>query len=330
MTRPNGLTLVTGATGFVGGRLLERLAEHGTPVRALVRRDLPPHLANLAVETHRGDLLDPPSLSAAMQEVDTVIHCAALVTDYAPYREFERVNGRGTANLALAAARAGVGRFVHVSSTDVYGYVGTPEDEDAPLRPVGLGYNESKILAENAVRAASAEQGLPYTIVRPATIYGPRGPFEREIIPMLERKEMVLLGDGQQDAGLVYLDNVVDLILLAADDERALGQAFNACDGEGITWRQYCEALADLAGAPRCKRHAPVWLAYALAVVMERGSLLLRRRRRPLLTRFSVKVLGAPQYRPNDKARRELGWEPRVSFTEGMRRLGTWRQSQSL
>jgi nucleoside-diphosphate-sugar epimerase len=328
MTRPHGLTLVTGATGFLGGRLIERLAAEGLPVRALIRRDLPPHLTDLPLETTRGDLLDPPSLGAATQGVETVIHCAALVTDYAPYREFQRVNGEGTANLVSAAAGAGVGRLVHISSTDVYGYVGTPQCEEAPLRSVGLGYNESKILAEKAVLTAGAERGLPYTIVRPATIYGPRGPFEHEIIPMLQREEMVLLGDGQQDAGLIYVDNVVDLTLRAASDERALNQTYNACDGEGITWRQYCDALAELVGAPRCNKHAPVWLAYALAVVMERGSLLLRRSRRPLLTRFSVKLLGTPQDHPTDKARRELGWAPRVTFAEGIRRLGLWLQTE--
>lgn len=141
---------------------------------------------------------------------------------------------------------------------------------------------------------------------------------------MLRRGEMVILGRGEQDAGLVYVDNVVDLILSAASADQATGEAYNACDGEGIRWKGFCDALADLIGAPLCEKYAPGWLAYGLAVVMEWISLLLRRRRRPLLTRMGVKLLGTPQYHHNNKARRDLGWEPRVSFVEGIRRLGSW------
>lgn len=320
MALDHELTLITGVTGFLGGRILERLVAEGTPVSALTRRELPAHLAALDVDLRYGDLLDPASLTAAVKGAHTVIHCAALVTDFAPYKDFMRVNGDGTANIVNAARAAGVRRFVHLSTTDVYGYPAAPCDEDAPLRPVGLGYNVSKIQAEVAVR----EGGLPHVIIRPATIYGPRGPFEGEIIPMLQRREMVLLGRGGQDAGLVYVDNVVDLVLAACNSDRPLGEAYNACDGEGISWKGFCDALADLVGAPRCEKYAPRWLVYALAVVMERFSLLLHRKRRPLLTRMGVKLLGTPQYHFNHKARRDLGWEPRVSFTEGIRRLGAW------
>lgn len=320
-----GLVFVTGGTGFLGGRVIERLVADGTAVRALVRRELPPHLANLGVELHHGDLVDASTLAGALDGVDTVIHCAGLVTDYAPYAEFMRVNGTGTSNLVDAGLAAGVRRFVHISTTDVYGYQAEPQSESDPVRTTGLGYNESKIRAEVVVRAAGERDGLPFTIIRPASIYGPRSKtFVEDFVYLLKKKQMVLFGDGGQDAGLAYVDNVVDLIFAAAGSDAAVGETYNACDFDGVTWQQYCDALADLVGCERCGTHIPYGLAYALGTVLEVGSLVLRRRRRPLLTRTAVKLLGIPTAHRNDKARAELGWQPRVSFAEALERIRVW------
>ena len=325
MGRITGLTLVTGATGFLGGWVAERLVQDGTPVRVLVRRSLPRHLADLKIETHLADLVDARLVAPALEGVDTVIHCAGLVTDYAPYRQFMRVNGTGTSNLVDAAVRGGVRRFVHISTTDVYGYPPNPQSETDPMRRTGLGYNDSKIYAETVVRNAGAKHDLPFSIVRPATIYGPRSEtFVTDFVALLKRKQMVLFGDGQQDAGLVYVDNLVDLILLAATEDAALGETYNGCDGHGVSWEAYCDALSDLVGAPHCTSRMPYWLGYALGAVMERGALALGLSRRPLLTRTAVKLLGIPTGHPNDKAKRELGWEPRVSFDTAIKRIDDW------
>ncbi len=320
----DGLTLVTGGTGFLGGRLLERLVADGGPVRALVRRPLPPHLAGLAIELRRGDLQDPPTIAGVCHGVDTVFHCAGLVTDYAPYRQFMRVNGTGTANLVEDATRAGVRRFVHVSTTDVYGYPSTPQPESAPVRATGFGYSDSKISAEAVVRRAG-RHGLPFTIVRPATIYGPRGEtLVRQVADLLQRGRMLLIEDGRQDAGLAYVDNVVDLLLAAAVSRRALGETYNACDGDGVTWQQYCDRLAEVVGAPRCRRYLSFRVASRVASIMEGAWLLLGRRRRPLLTRTAVRILGLPQRHPNDKARRDLGWQPRVGLDAAFAEIREW------
>lgn len=327
MPQIEGLTLVTGGTGFLGGRALEMLREQGTPVRALVRRDLPPHLAGLDVDCHRGDLVDARSHAGALDGVDTVIHCAGMVTDYGPYRAFMHANGTGTANLVDAAVRAGVRRFVHISTVDVYGYPPVGQAESSPMRRTGLGYNDSKIAGEHAVRNAGAKHGLRFSIIRPATIYGPRSePFVVELGQMLLNNEMVFIGNGAQDAGLVYVDNIVDMALAAATHDAAVGETYNGCDCAGVTWRQYCDTLAELVGAKPCRTRVPFGLAYAIGAVLERGALLLRRERRPLLTRMAVNILGLNQCHPNTKAKSELGWEPRVSFAEGMQRIGAWLQ----
>ncbi len=324
MATLDGLTLVTGGTGFLGGRLLERLVADGTPVRALVRRPLPPHLAGLALEMRLGDLRDARTIAGVCNGVHTVIHCAGLVTDYAPYRQFMHVNGTGTANCVEDALQAGVRRFLHVSTTDVYGYPSTPQPESAPVRARGFGYSDSKIHAEGVVRHAG-RRGLAFTIVRPTTIYGPRSEtFVLQIADLLKRGRMLLVDDGQQDAGLAYVDNVVDLLLAAAVSRRAVGETYNACDCDGITWHQYCDRLAEVIGAPPCRTYLSFRVACALAGVMERMSLLLRRRRRPLLTRTAVRIFGVPQRHQNDRATRDLGWQPRVTFDAAFTEIHAW------
>ncbi len=324
MATIGGLTLLTGGTGFLGGRLLERLAADGTRVRALVRRPLPPRLAGLVVETWPGDLREARTLAGVCDGVDTVMHCAGLVTDYAPYRQFMEVNGTGTTNLVDDALRAGVRRFIHVSTTDVYGYPATPQPESAPVRAAGFGYADSKVYAEAVVRRAG-RLGLAFTIVRPATVYGPRSEtLVLQIADLLKRGRMLLLDDGQQDAGLAYVDNVVDLLLAAAVSPQAVGETYNACDGDGVTWRRYCDRLAEVVGAPPCRTFVSFRLARAVASIMERTSLLLGRRRRPLLTRTAVHILGVPQRHQNDKARRDLGWQPRVTFDAAFAEIHEW------
>ncbi|MBI4729434.1 MAG: diguanylate cyclase [Acidobacteria bacterium] len=246
--------LVTGATGFIGGSVAERLRFEGWDVRALVRPATDATaLVALGVEVARGDLGDRESLEAACRQVEVVYHVGALVTDWAPRREFVAVNVEGARALAEAAARAGVSRFVHVSTTDVYGFPDRDDlDEDAPMRKRGWGYPDSKIEGEAAVRAVAARARMPLTVVRPATVFGPRSKdFVVEMGDLLRSGSLPLVDRGRALAGFGYGPNLAAGIVLAGAVAPAAGRTYNLHDSTGKSWADYTTALAGGIGARR-------------------------------------------------------------------------------
>jgi nucleoside-diphosphate-sugar epimerase len=310
--------LVTGGSGFLGSHLIDALLARREPVRALVRRtsDIA-HLKALGVELVYGDLIDPPSLRAAALGVDRVYHCAALAADWGSWEAFRAANVTGVRNLLQAALEAGVARFIHVSTTDVYGHPDRPVDESAPYRLRGWPYGDTKIEGEGLVWAYHHGHGLPVTVVRSAT-------FVLEIVALLRRGEMIHLGRRHRPAGLTYVTDAVDLVLRAAGSDRSVGQAYNAVDDSDVTWRQYVDRLAAIVGVPGPRVIVPYRLAYLAGWAMEAAYGALHVETRPLLTRLIVEVFGTHQGFAADKARRELGWAPTVGFDEGMRRVEAW------
>src|SRR5882762_6785587 len=186
-------SLVTGASGFLGGRLAQMLHQQGEEVTILARptSDLK-HLATTPVRIVRGDLSDREALREAVQGVTHIFHCAACSTDWAPQQTYVAANIQGTQNLLDATQNAReLQRFIHVSTTDIYGYPEIPCSEDHPFVDSGLPYNQTKGLGEAAVWKAHREHGLSTTIIRPATIYGPRGKdFTQEIATLLRQRLM--------------------------------------------------------------------------------------------------------------------------------------------
>jgi nucleoside-diphosphate-sugar epimerase len=325
----SSVSLVTGASGFLGGHLAEALVKRGGKVRALVRRTSnTAHLESLGVELVPGDLGDAASLRSAVRGADRVYHCAGLVSDWGTWEAFHAANVTGVANVLEAAREAAVGRLVHISTTDVYGYPNRPVDETAPHIKRGWPYGDTKIDGEELVWDVFRRTGLPVTVIRPDSIYGPRSSsFVLEIVTLLKQGSMMHIGRGEQPAGLAYVDNVIDLILLAAGSEKSIGQAYNAADGSRITWRQYVRRLAEIVGVPDPRMTVPYRPAYAIGWSMEKLYGLFRVTSRPLLTRMAVEIFGTDLGFPVDKARRELGYEPRIGFDEGMRRVEAWLRS---
>jgi nucleoside-diphosphate-sugar epimerase len=329
------LVLLTGATGFIGGRLAARLAAAGRPVRCLVRPGADTSLlASLGAELAVGDITRPETLAGAVAGVGRVVHCAAMVSDWATVAEIEAVNVAGTRNLLEVAAAAGVKRFVHLSTTDVYGHPGGGEAITESQRPAGFSnwYAETKLRAEAEVRRASAFETV---LLRPATVYGP-GSKEvvGEIARAIQRRQMLLIDGGRPIAGLCFVENLIDATVLALDHRAAPGETFNVTDGLPVTWRRFTGDLAAGLGRPAPSFSLPYRPALALGAALEGAYRLARRGSGltlpALLSRQAVQVLGRDQRFSNRHARTVLGWEPRVGYREGMERTLKWLREEHL
>jgi nucleoside-diphosphate-sugar epimerase len=327
--------LITGASGFIGGRLAARMAAQGRAVRCLAREssDVSALLA-LGVPVVRGDLLDRSSLRAATRGCRQVVHCAALVSDWAGVAEIRAANVTGTRNLLEAAAEESVARFVQVSTTDIYGHPGNPSVDEAATPPPGAHpianwYAQSKLEAEQLVRQAAEERALEAVILRPATVYGPGSEdVVGEIARAIRGGHMLLIGGGRTDAGLCYVENLIDAILLALDRPVAASFAFNVTDGLSVSWRRFTADLAAGLGSRPPRLSIPYPLAHLIGRAMEGAYRLLHGATGlttpPLLSRQAVQVLGREQDFSTELAQTVLGWRPRVSYADGIAATLDW------
>jgi nucleoside-diphosphate-sugar epimerase len=331
------LCLITGASGFIGGRLARRLAEEGRAVRCLVRASSDSSaLRRLDVELVVGDLTDADSLARAAHGCDHVLHCGALVSDWATVTEIAAINVDGTRDLLAAAVAASVRRFVHVSSTDVYGYPdGAQVDETHAATRFRNWYAQTKLQAEAEVRRAEAAHALDAVILRPATVYGPGSKdVVGEIAHAIRGRHMLLIDRGRSIAGLCYIDNLLDAAVLALSHDAAPGHAFNVSDGLDVTWRRFTDDLAAGLDSPPVRFSIPYPMANAVGFSLEHGYRLLRRSTGlnvpPLLSRQAVQVLGKSQDFSNRKLREMLGWEPRVDYRSGLDATLAWLRDEYL
>jgi len=323
--------LVTGATGFIGGHLAQRLVQEGHQVRCLARTSSDTSLLQkLDVEIAAGDLTSARSLAVAAEGCRYVFHCGAQVSDWATTQELARINVAGTRNLLEASIDASVERFVHFSTTDVYGYPGGAAiDETYSATRFRNWYAQTKLVAEAEVRRMGEMNGMQTIILRPSTVYGPRSTAViGEIARAIRNGTMLLIDRGRPVAGLCYVDNLMDAAVLALRHERAPGHAFNVTDGLDVTWKEFTDGLAEGLGCPEVRWSLPFWIANAIGSFLEHGYRVVRKTTRlktpPLLSRQAVHVLGQNQDFSNRKARELLGWDPRVDYATGLEATLAW------
>ncbi|MCD6339666.1 MAG: NAD-dependent epimerase/dehydratase family protein [Verrucomicrobia bacterium] len=321
-------TLLTGATGFVGSHVLDRLAQEGASVRILIRavsstRWIAPHLGS--VEVVQGSLDDPRSLDRAVAgDVDCVIHCAGAIKALRP-EELDRVNRDGTRRLVEAANRRGgrIRRFLYLSSLAA-GRPGTPEnpaDETAPPAPVSC-YGRSKLAGEEEVKARWRGE---WTILRPAAVYGPR---DREFLPVFRaarRGFCPAVGDPRRALSLVWVEDLARCVAVAAESPEAAGETINVASPEIVRFGQIPRAAARALG-----RQCVVPLrtpALCFRAICRVAALWARLRGKPtVLAHGKDREVLAPGWVANTTRLRRLFGEGicATKLADGFRRTARW------
>lgn len=242
--------LITGATGFIGGRLAEATCELGIPTVALVRQwSRAARLSRLPVEMAYADILDLESLRLAAKGCDTLFHCA--VDFRRTGKAHRRSSVGGTRNVLQAALEAGVARVVFLSTTAVFGRTPPPGmlTEETPSPHSGAIYGDAKIDAERIALDYYRRHGLPVVILRPTIVYGP---FSRtwveELAAAIRDGRMVLVNSGGGICNALYVDNLIEAMLLGARHPKAPGDVFHISDASPVTWKEFIEAIARALG----------------------------------------------------------------------------------
>lgn len=313
--------MVTGAAGFVGSRLVERLEAAGHRTHALVRGGSSiPRLRALGCRVFRGDVTAPDTLGPAVAGCSAVVHCATGGSEMEAARA---INVQGTLHALEAARAAGVRRFVHVSTVVAHGrHWPAVLTENEPLQFGGDPYSATKAASEREARDFVAKTpGLELAIVRPSIVYGPGS---NRIVAELERvafERFKMLENGSGLLNMIYLDDLVDGIIRAMEAPEAANEAFLMSGATAVSWREYLEHLAAMCGKPTPPAIS-LWRARLEAFFGRWYFRFTRKPRRIEDTDFAL--MHQPSVVSIDKARRLLGFEPKVSLDEGMRRTEAW------
>ncbi len=318
--------LITGATGFLGGALARRLLHDGVKVRVIARTpEKATALRDLGAQVVQADLTDPASLRAAVQGCGVVFHVAV---DYTSYAKQLRVNVDGTRYLAQASAEAGVTRFVHVSTLAVYNNLMRGDVyEDYPLASSAYPYALSKVEGERALQDVSALYRLDYTIIRPGMIYGEGSLTWTDLLFNTARRTPTFwLNDGNGSAHLIHVDDVVDLMVTCALHPAAVNQIFNCAPDPAPTWRAVLSAYAHLDGKQAQIMSLSALMRAAAGMAMLAAPPISMGRDLPDL----LDLISSQTTYKMDKARRLLGWSPRVTLPDGIHRCAPYLRAKGL
>ena len=321
--------LVTGATGFTGGKLAQRLVADGHEVIAFVRPSSDTrHLHELNVECRSVDICDSNDVMKNFSGVQNVFHIAAAYrSEYADRAEFRAVNVDATRHLLDAADRFGVDRFIHCSTVGVQGEIeAPPASEDYRLEP-GDHYQESKLDGERLALEYS-RSGLPVSVVRPVGIYGPGDTRFLKLFRPIQRGRFVMIGTGESLYHMTYIDDLVDGFILAAERSEALGEVFTIAGPEYTTVRELVDTIADVLGRPRPRLSVPFKPVYWASVICDK--LCRAVNVSPPLYPRRVEFFHLDRAFSTDKAQRLLGYQPKVSLPDGLARTAAWYRDEGL
>ena len=319
--------LVTGATGFTGGHLARTLAAQGRQVTALVRdparaRQLEASGITLAA----GDIRDAAAVERAAQGAAVVYHIAAIYRQ-AGLREdeYRAVNARAVSTVIESASRAGVSRVVHCSTVGVHGDVERPPaGEDAPLRPGDI-YQVTKLEGEQIARDTGARTGTEVVVARPTGIYGPGDRRLLKLFRGVARRRFVVLGSGEIFYHLTYIDDLAEGFRLCGEVPGAAGRTYILAGGEVTTLNELIRIIAEVAGVDPPTLHVPVWPVWIAGAACE--AFCAPFGIEPPLYRRRVDFFTKSRAFDITRARKELGYAPKVTLREGIRRTLEWYRS---
>lgn len=316
---------VTGA-GCLGRVLVDKLVAAGADVVVVdYSAEKLAALGNGAA-TVQADITDAPAVTDAVEGSEIVFHTAALLAG--PTEDLERVNVQGTRIVAEAAAAAGVERLVHISSNAVYGISqrGALTEDRGPT-PSRQAYSMTKAAGEEVVVEVGNGNGMAYTIIRPAGIFGPGAEyFTGAFYRRATKRPFIFVGKGNGAQAVAYVDDVADLAVHAASHPRAVNEAFNCAIDPPPTAKEYVHAYGELTGN-KSWLGLPMWLVRPLSwLVVPFAKRYTYARELP----HNLAFVNAYVTYPMDKAKRLLGWEPKVDVAEGVRRSIPWLRAQGL
>lgn len=322
---------ITGASGFIGRNLIAWLHQQGGyDIRALIESGH--EVAGVKPNNlFTGDINDGPLLERAMKGVDTVYHLAAVVRDWGEANLMIRVNTLGTKTVAEAAAKAGVRRLVYLSSLNVHRFVGWYHaTEKTPRDNYQFPLSMSKLMGEHVVERYWYEGKLEVVIVRPGAFVF--GPYDYKnfvaLVDALEKEQFTHVNGGRAHTCFSYVENLVEGLVLAAEHPDAPGNIFNLTDETPVRWKDLISLICRLGDLPFPRVNLPSQMAMISAGVLEKGYQLLRQEEPPLLTRHRVAMMANNFHFTSKKAKRILGYRPRISLEEGLARTYTWLDAE--
>ncbi|MCG7848245.1 MAG: NAD-dependent epimerase/dehydratase family protein [ANME-2 cluster archaeon] len=320
---------VTGGTGFTGGHLIQRLVKDGYEVSALARKTSNTELLKkLGVEIILGDITDKDLLKKALSGFDMVYHLAAMYREGGGIGEkpFRDVNVNGTKNMLEASMHANIDRFIHCSTAGVHGHISKPPaDESYPYNP-GDVYQETKVEGEK-LALDYFKKGLPGAVVRPVGIYGPGDLRFLKLFKTIQTGRFVMVGDGKVLYHLTYIDDLVEGFILCGKKENALGQTYIIGGGRYLSLNELVEIIANVLEVKKPKIRFPFfWPVWTAALLCEAACYPLGIN--PPIFRRRVDIFRKDRAFDISKARKELGYTPKVSLEEGIKKTAEWYRKE--
>jgi len=319
--------LVTGATGFIGSHLVKRLLKEGKyEIVAMARNPTKAEwLEKEGIEVRYADLGQPDTLENITKGIDVVVHLAARMKFHEPFEKMYPINVAGTHKLAKDAEKNGVNHFIYTSTTEAIGpAVGGIADENTPCNPV-YDYGKTKLVSEQILREMHKNNDFPVTIVRPTGVYGPGDLYVAysTVRAIAKGKLSMIPGDGSHYIQFVYVKDLVEGYLKIINNEKTLGETYILTSEDYYTYKEAFTIIANILGVPPPKRHVPVWFAKMGIWFIEKLNAL----RGIDDFVFHVSVVDDMQVDRRysiEKAKKELGYQPKYTFEEGMKETIQW------